>query len=300
MIWTWLAAQLAIATACALVAGKGGARRSATAGLVAIAVALPWFAPLAPHQVVTLTFVSIMVLIKTMQIASSRSNWPVGSRLWHMFGIADTRRARRVSVALDLRGLGAVLLNCALLVGAMIAVTRLSGISGFAYLVAWIVCTATMVYTGADLLSDLLRVVYLALGVDVPTVQRNPILSRSLAEFWGQRWNLVVGGWLREFMFDPLARRRHPRLGLAAAFGGSAGIHAWLVGALGTSAALMMVAYFFLQGTALFVEARLGLRHAPPAVGRLWTIIVLLVPLPLLLGPWFQSMGIGSAGAFWK
>lgn len=296
MIWAWLAVQLALATACALAAGAGSARRSVTAVLLAMAIALPLFASLAPLNVVVLCFVSLIVLVKTTQIASSRGDWPIGRRLWHLFGLVDTRGARSVPPAMDLRALGVVLLNCMLLAGAALALTRLSGISGFAHRAAWVVCTATAVYAWFEVVSGVLRVGYLAFGVDVPTLQRNPIISRSLAEFWGQRWNRVMSGWLREFMFDPLARRRHPQLGLAAAFSASAAIHAWLFLALGTSAALMVAAYFLLQGAALFVEARLDLRRVSPIIGRLWTIIVLLAPLPLLVDSFFQSVELEFAG----
>lgn len=213
MVWAWLAVQWALASACVLAAGGSGIRRGTTAVLLALVIALPLVASLAPLQTVALCFASIVALLKTMQVSASGSHWLAGRRLWHLF------------------------------------------------------------------------------GVDVPTVQRNPILSRSLAEFWGQRWNRVVGGWLREFFFAPLARRRLPQLGLAASFGASAAIHAWLIIGLGADAAVMMAAYFLLQGAALFVESRIGLRRAPPILGRAWAIGVVLAPLPLLQGPWTQALG---------
>lgn len=290
MILGWLAALLALKTACGAAAGGGAARRGLTAALLAMAIALPFLSPLAPLEVVFLCFLSIVGLIKTTQIASSGSDWPMGRRLWHMFGVVDTRGARHVPPAMDLRSLGVVLLNAVLLFGAVFALTRLSGLSDWAYRVAWTACAATIAVAGFEVLSGLAHFGYLAFGVDVPTLQRNPIVSRSLAEFWGQRWNRVVGGWLREFVFEPLARRRHPRLGLAAAFAASGAIHFWLIIGLGISAALQMAAYFLLQGAALFAEAHFGLRRAPPIVGRIWTIAVLLVPLPLLFGPWLEAL----------
>lgn len=296
MIWAWLAVQVVLAIAGVLAAGGSRTRRGITTGLLAMVIAVPLVAPLAPLQTVVLCFVSIVMLLKTMQIAASGSHWPAARRLWHLFGVVDTRHARRVPPSLDVRGLGVVALNGVLLVAAVAALTGLGGLSGFARTLAWVLATAALAYSSFEVLSGLVHVAYLAGGVDLPTVQRNPIASRSLAEFWGQRWNRVVGGWLREFFFDPLARRRRPQLGLAASFGASAAIHAWLIFALGADAAAMMAAYFLLQGAALFVESRIGLRRAPPILGRAWAIGVLLAPLPLLLGPWTQALGTAYFG----
>ena len=290
MIWTWLAAQLALKATSVLAVGEGSVRRALAAALLAMAIVLPFLVPVAPLNVVLLCFLSIIGLIKTTQVAASGNDWPMGRRLWHLFGVADTRFARRVPRVMDLRALGVVLLNGVLLSGAVFALTSLGGLSDLAYRVAWTVCAATIAVAGFEVFSGLVHVGYLAFGVDVPALQRNPIVSRSLAEFWGQRWNRVVSGWLREFVFEPLARRRHPRLGLAAAFGASGALHFWLILGLGIGAAVQMAAYFLVQGAALFVESRLGVRRAPPILGRAWTIAVLLVPLPLIFGPWLEAL----------
>ena len=238
-----------------------------------------------------LCFVAILTFLKTTQISATDGSWPIGRRLWHMFGVVDTRRASRVSPAMDLPAIGVVLLNGAFAAGAVFGLTNLGALHGVVHVFAWTIFSAAFAVSVFEVFSGLLHIGYLAFGVEVPAVQCNPIVSRSLAEFWGQRWNRIVSGWLREFAFDPLARRRRPQLGVAAAFGASAAMHAWLIVALGAGAALMMAAYFLLQGAALYVETRIGLRRAPPVVGRLWTVAVLLVPLPLLFDAWFAALG---------
>lgn len=289
-MWIWLGAQITLKTASAVAVGQSTARRSLAYVLLAMTIVLPFVVSLAPLNVVVLCFFSILALIKVTQIASSGARWSIGRRLWHLFGVVDTRLARRVPPVIDARALGVVLLNFILLLAAAFALTRLSGVSGIARYLAGTVCVAAVALAAFEVFSGLVNAVYRAVGIDVPAVQRNPIASRSLAEFWGQRWNRVVGGWLREFVFEPLARRRHPRLGLAAAFAASGAMHSWLIIGLGIGAALQMGAYFVVQGAALFLEARLGVRRAPPAMGRLWTIVVLVAPLPLLFGPWLQAI----------
>ena len=290
MIWAWIGAQMALKTASVVAVGEGLARRTLAGALLAVTILLPFIVSLAPLNVVVLCFFSILALIKVTQIASSGAHWPIGRRLWHLFGVVDTRLARRVAPEVNLRALGLIFVNFFLLLVAAFALTRLSGIEGVGRYLAGTVCAAAVAVTAFEVFSGLVDATYRAIGIEVPAVQRNPLASRSLAEFWGRRWNRVVSGWLREFVFEPLARRRHPRLGLAAAFAASGAMHFWLIIGLGIGAAIQMAAYFVVQGAALFLEARLGLRRAPPAMGRLWTFVVLLAPLPLLFGPWLQAL----------
>src|SRR5437868_6371310 len=46
-----------------------------------------------------------------------------------------------------------------------------------------------------------------ACGIGVERFWHCPIASASLSEFWGQRWNRIVSGLLREVLCLPLARR---------------------------------------------------------------------------------------------
>jgi len=52
----------------------------------------------------------------------------------------------------------------------------------------------------------------------------------------------------------------------------------------------MMAAYFFIQGVGMLIESRMGLRRVPLIVARLWVAGMLLVPLPLLFGPWMEAL----------
>src|SRR5436190_320061 len=86
-------------------------------------------------------------------------------------------------------------------------------------------------------------------GAGGSTVRKTPIAARSLREFWGERWNRVVGSWLRRTFFVPWARRRHIGVGLALAFTVSALLHGYMaLAAVGLAAALPMTTFFLLQG----------------------------------------------------
>ena len=132
-----------------------------------------------------------------------------------------------------------------------------------------------------------------ALAIGALVLGRNGVRARTVAEFWGKRWNRAVGEWLGEFVFAPLARCGHPALGLMSAFVASALVHAWLAAvALGElRAALSIAAYFVVQGGAVLVERRLGVRAWPPAVARAWTALVVAGPSPLGVGPFLRTLG---------
>lgn len=124
----------------------------------------------------------------------------------------------------------------------------------------------------------------LMLGRRLETIQDRPFCARSLSEFWGRRWNRWVGAWLRQTCFRPL--RDRPRLGIVAAFGASAALHEllaavpmWLV--YRRSLFGLMTGYFLLQAAGLLLERRWVRRH--PVVGRIWTWIWVIAPVPLVL-----------------
>ncbi|HUA68117.1 MAG TPA: DCC1-like thiol-disulfide oxidoreductase family protein, partial [Candidatus Saccharimonadales bacterium] len=53
----------------------------------------------------------------------------------------------------------------------------------------------------------LLELIWRRAGVAVEPIMRAPILSQSLGEFWGQRWNLAFSQLAHDFGFMPLRRR---------------------------------------------------------------------------------------------
>jgi D-alanyl-lipoteichoic acid acyltransferase DltB (MBOAT superfamily) len=58
----------------------------------------------------------------------------------------------------------------------------------------------------------------LLLGIRLPENFRQPYLAVNVAEFW-RRWHITFSEWLRDYVFDPLPKRRkHPLLSYSYAF----------------------------------------------------------------------------------
>jgi hypothetical protein len=126
--------------------------------------------------------------------------------------------------------------------------------------------------------------------------QRHPILSRTIAEFWGVRWSSVVHAWLRTNVYGPLARRGAPRAGIVAAFGVSALLHAYIVWpAAGLVPALWMLAFFVAHGVFMVIEAKLRVRLWPVPARRAFVVAVFALTVPLFMEPILRALGGGVA-----
>ena len=128
------------------------------------------------------------------------------------------------------------------------------------------------------------QVLFASFGVHVQALHERPWLSHSIAEFWGRRWNCVVGDWLRQVCFHPL--RRRPRTAIVLAFTASGVGHECLLNLplfFGYGAAVpgSMALYFAIQGVGVFAE-RAWFRHSP-IVGRAFSWCVVLLPAPMVL-----------------
>jgi alginate O-acetyltransferase complex protein AlgI len=49
-------------------------------------------------------------------------------------------------------------------------------------------------------------------GMELPINFRRPYLSRSVSEFWSQRWHITLGHWFRDYLYFPLGGSRAGRL----------------------------------------------------------------------------------------
>lgn len=121
-----------------------------------------------------------------------------------------------------------------------------------------------------------------------------PFSSQSLREFWGRRYNQVIGTILKESIFRPLDLYISSRsiVGLIAfTISGLFHVHIILVVFEDASSVLLTFACFFLNGIACGIEAHLPIK-LPPLIGWLMTLSVLFVTAPMCLGPFAKDKAV--------
>jgi alginate O-acetyltransferase complex protein AlgI len=127
-------------------------------------------------------------------------------------------------------------------------------------------------------------------GVDAKPLMNWPILSQSVGEFWGKRWNLAFRDITHRFLFRPFAARWSARSGLAAVFLFSGVVHDLVISLPAGAGYGLPTLYFVIQGAAMLVERtkrakKFGLGEGWR--GRAFTAAVVLGPACGLFHPWF-------------
>lgn len=152
--------------------------------------------------------------------------------------------------------------------------------------VAWWLLGAVWAYTSIEALAASACVIARFVGFVLPKLHDDPILARTLGEFWGQRWNLCVRSMLHDHCFWPIARRAGVPAAVVGTFAASAALHFWLVlPAGGLELASSMGAFFLLQGLLVLLERRIGVARFSRPLQHAWTVSGVVLPLPLFLEP---------------
>lgn len=124
------------------------------------------------------------------------------------------------------------------------------------------------------------------LGAECDSVFRSPLQSKSLAEFWGKRWNLAFSEMTTLAIFRPLrgACGSLPALLMAFLFSGI--LHELAISVPVRAGFGWPLLYFALHGMGMLIESRwialAELINSRPMLGRLWTLSWIVLPLPLL------------------
>lgn len=121
-------------------------------------------------------------------------------------------------------------------------------------------------------------------GVAAQPIMSKPILSKTLSEFWGKRWNLGF----RQLAYDLIFRPLHKQIGVAAAsllvFLASGLIHDLVISLPSRGGYGLPTGYFILQGVGVTLErSRLGKR----------------LGLQMGLPGWLFLFAITAGPAFW-
>lgn len=280
-------------------AGKGGARKALSLLLAAVAFASPlWFTDVGPFPRVMLALAGLLVAFRAIDLARDRRVWPLSKRLWLYTAILDVRAAVREPVAGGFTLVAQAVAYVALGAGGWLVLTELAPmLSGTPAQLVRSLGAVILVYGVADAAGKISVGTYAMLGYRVPPQHRAPILATSIGAFWSQHYNLNISAWLARNIYLPLARRRHLRLGQAAAFAFSALFHAWLVYvALDLEAAAWWGVFFLIHGAAVALEGTVRQQRWPTPLRRIWTVAILLVTSPLFTEPMLRVFGVPTLG----
>jgi hypothetical protein len=123
--------------------------------------------------------------------------------------------------------------------------------------------------------------VWRSFGVDAVPIMASPLLSQSLSEFWGRRWNLGFRQLGHELIFQPL----HERIGVGMAgflvFVASGLIHDLVISVPAGGGYGLPTAYFVLQGSGVALErSRVGRRMGLRGGVRGWIFMALFTAGP--------------------
>jgi alginate O-acetyltransferase complex protein AlgI len=133
-------------------------------------------------------------------------------------------------------------------------------------------------------LFDLLAWFWQRRGIDAQPLMDAPARSRSLAEFWGRRWNRGFHRLAEMFVFRRMAALG-TRGAMAMTFLASGLVHDLVISLPARGGYGLPTAYFLIQAIGLAVERSrigrtVGLRRG--VRGRVYTLAVITLPLPLL------------------
>ncbi len=171
-----------------------------------------------------------------------------------------------------------------LALGAMLLVAAAATVDQHPTVAAW-VGMAGIVFSLHFGLFHLLSILWRRAGVNAPPLMDAPILSSSLSDFWGKRWNLAFRDLAHGYVFRPLAARRRTVSATLAVFLVSGVVHDVVISLPARGGFGLPTLYFLIQGAGvLFQRSRVGKRvgASKGARGRLFCAAVTMGPVALL------------------
>jgi hypothetical protein len=281
----WITAVLG----SALVSGPER-QRSRSSGVWIAMISIPAPLLLPPAWIVGRAILAMLVTVsvgRALDLARRPAGLSFWGRVWMLTALFDVREVKRCESRYDRAEIAWCVGHLALGGLAWVAVFELA--PSFDGPVRWALrwsCGLVLCYACVETVHGLILAIYRGFALSFPRINDRPILSTTLAEFWGRRWNRAVSGWLHDNLFLPLARRRRATLGICAAFAASTALHFWYAWVpLDVVAGASMASYFVVHGAALLLERRANVARWGPGARRVWTAAWIAVPSPLLVEP---------------
>ncbi len=134
---------------------------------------------------------------------------------------------------------------------------------------------------------DWLALFWRRMGFDVERIMDAPWRARSLANFWGGRWNRAFSYVANRALFRPMTRRFGLAWGTLAGFALSGVAHELVISVPANGGYGLPTMYFLLQGMGVLLERRMGWRG--DWRGRVLMVVTLLGPAFWLFHPAFMS-----------
>ncbi|MDB6139864.1 MAG: hypothetical protein JWO94_2936 [Verrucomicrobiaceae bacterium] len=122
-------------------------------------------------------------------------------------------------------------------------------------------------------------------GRDVMPLMQAPLLTASVTEFWGKRWNHAFRDVAHAMLFKPVTRKYGALAGMWAVFLVSGLVHELVISVPAGAGYGGPTCYFALQAAVMSVERGCPVKQR--WIWRLRALAVLLLPLPLLFHPPF-------------
>ncbi|MEW5852870.1 MAG: MBOAT family protein [Myxococcota bacterium] len=278
-------AILAVGVVAAVVVGPSPWRRRAAALLTLAALPWPFLAPAPVALRAALAFMAAWNFMRVVEVGARGAALPAWRRVAHVLMLFDTLATVRAPRRVDVGTLVSALLWTGVAAGGLWAALHLDPHAS-GYLPARWGLGALAFYAGFESMVGFTVATLRLLGLEPPVLHDRPILSTSIREFWGLRWNRVVHGWLKAFCFEPVRSRLGTGAGVLATFAFSALHHAYLVWpAQGVEMALCMAAFFAVQPVLLLVERGAGTRDWPVPLARVFTVAFIAASSPLIVEP---------------
>lgn len=133
---------------------------------------------------------------------------------------------------------------------------------------------------------NLLTAFWRSMGAECDAVFRDPLRSKSLTEFWGQRWNTAFSEMTAIAVFRPSRNAWGPLSATMASFLFSGILHELAISFPVSAGFGWPLLYFLLHGVAIVLESRwkalATMLRTRPIASWLWTFAWIVIPMPLL------------------